>query len=176
MVTITNVDVAAQPFGRNNVNSYASFARPADVLTYAAGDAMSDVTDAAKALVFPNCGKDGMIEAVQLHYEAVKTETFELWLFDSEPTGQTDNVAFAPVVADLPKLVGVYTLATGSKKTVGTAFTTYKPDLDSIGAAPRPFVSDDGNLYGLLRLVTGHTPASGTKVHVALGITAKEPR
>jgi hypothetical protein len=175
MVLIATADNAAQRFGRTNSNAYASFARPANVDAYTAGDVMSDAASAGvpNAIEFKGCGKDGRIESVQVHLEDVVTETFELWLFDAEPTNHGDNAVLALVVADLPKLVGVYSLADGAKKTSGAVLTTYKADLDSVGASPRPFVSDDGSLYGLLRVVTGHTPASGTKVHVALGLTAE---
>lgn len=171
MTLIPSVDTAAQPFGKLGVvNAYASFTRPADVDAYTAGDVMSDDAAVEKAIEFQKCGGEGIIENVEIHYEDVKTEAFELWLFDSEPTNHQDNDALAIVSADLPKLVGVWSFPDGNKKTIGAAITTYKPTLDSVGAQHRPFVSDGGSLYGLLVCRTGHTPASATKVHVRLSI------
>lgn len=173
MTKITNLDatVATDP-GNGPAALIASFNRPADGNAYALLDAFSDSTSTAAAICFTGAGRRGLIHCAQLVYAETDTVDFDLLVFDSEPTNQTDNAALSFAAADAAKLVGVYRFTTGAKINVGTNLEVYRAiDIPTASpAAPFAYSSADGNLYGLLVVRTVFTPSSGVKMLVRLSV------
>lgn len=170
MTTIANTTVAT-PGGKWSTSSIASFARPANVTAYGAGDSFSDSDETAKAILFPDCGRSGILRRARLvHGETDAAAAFTLLLFDAEPTGQLDNAASALVAADIPKLIGRFDFAQLSKLTVGTDIDAYRATLDYDALGGAPYSSADGNLYGLLVVTAGYTPASASTMHLRLQV------
>ena len=140
--------------------------------TYAAGNVLLDGT--GNYLVFPEstCRSGMVIGATLMRHTSIAAD-FDLFLFDSPPTNQTDNSAIALLDADLSKLVGVYEFKTANKK-AGAASTmdVYRGvDVSNTVYAPFPYT---GTLYGLLVIRTGAlTPAATLNViRLACDITA----
>ncbi len=104
----------------------ATLTRPADTNAYTAGDVIADATSGATVFTIPNVGgttKGGTIiqDIICIDSASVATKPdLELWLFDTAPAAQQDNAAYAPTDAELLRLVGVVSFATGSFK-VGLA-------------------------------------------------------
>lgn len=173
MVLIANLDearVSAAVAHDTHRLSVASFLRPADVTAYGVGDAISDSTGTAKALVFPKCtdmdGGSGLIVGASLLLDVVEgTGVIDLYVYDVEPTGQLDNVALLVADSFLPNLRSVIrftftdAVSTGGGMIVKARNTTLYPFFET------PFITEltSMNLYGLLAASTGFTPDSGTK-------------
>lgn len=100
-----------------------SFTRPGDTTTYTAGDVMCNSTSAPVVLTFANMaranGLGGLIQNSRLIFDEAPTLKLdsELYLFDTSPTIQNDNAAWAPTTADLANLVGVIPFPTANFKT-----------------------------------------------------------
>ena len=96
-----------------------------------------------------------------------------LWVFDSEPTNFADNVAFALVASDMPKIVGRFDFVDADKLLVGTGLNVYFSSGDTTPAnevaVKTPYVTATGSLYGILQTVTGSwTPAASTIMTIRL--------
>lgn len=183
MTLITNLDVAnpsqTRRAGSVHVTSIASFLRPADTNIYASEDVINDsaTSEEDAAIQFPLCSRDssgsGAILRAMLSYEDTDaTAAFRLFVFDAEPTNFLDNVALALLTADLPRLVAVYEFANANKINVGSGLEVYISDVAAGIGLPHAFTTESTsqNLYGLLVVSAGFTPASATKVHLRLQI------
>lgn len=169
MTTITNLDTAPTAFPQAFGPLLASFARPADVNAYTAGDVVSDSTGVAKAIVFPGAGKSGAIWNAYLSYGDVKTADFDLLLFASEPTNFLDNAALALVTADQAKLLGMLRFTNATKANLAAAIDLFRAvGPTDLHATPISYATTDGNLYGLLVARTGFTPIASSKVVITL--------
>jgi len=192
MTLIANADNpnTAGPHPGSHRVSYASFNRPANTTAYGARDVISDSTTAV--IEFPDCGRSGQIlrGMVLIEEDAAPAFTFELYIFDSEPTNHADNAALTLVSADLPRLVAVLDFAAADVKTLdetataATGFTAYpQHNGDTSGAAnglsmPHSYVTDPtettgrrGSLFGLLVTQTAQAfNANSTKIHIRLEV------
>jgi hypothetical protein len=170
MATVTSIDTAQQGMGRGGRTSLVSFLRPANATPYTAGDVINDANDEAKALIFPGCGRNGLIHQARIVVAETDTISFELYVFDAEPTGVMDNAALSIVANDMDSLLAVFTYADADKITMVTGINTYVTPADEKASFPVPYASANGNLYGHLVCRTGYTPLSGAKFWIRLGV------
>jgi hypothetical protein len=150
----------------------ASFARPADTNAYSAGDVVSDNAGTAKALIFPACGRGGLILSASLVVAHTVAADFDLLVFDNEPTNFADNAALALVAADQPRLLTIFRFLTASKINVGTNLEYYRCTSAGTDQAMPPvaYTNVAGFLYGLLVCRSAATPASGCKFTARLNL------
>jgi len=94
----------------------ASFTRPANTTTYAAGDAVTNSTSAPVKITFTGvtplpAGSNEVVGAILIDgaNQTLKGQ-FELWLFDASVTPDNDNALFTPTDAELATLIGVIPL------------------------------------------------------------------
>ena len=92
-----------------------------------------------------------------------------LYLFNASPTSFADNAAFAPVVADLKKLITKITFATTDYVTVNSNAYALKEDLNDLIPA------NTGSIYGYLVCTSTPTYAATSDVWLALDFLT-EPR
>ena len=146
----------------------AEFTRPADSNAYVAGDVVSETTS-SEVLEFTGAGNYGTILGAGLVIGSTVTASFDLLLFDQEPTNIGDNVALALVAADAEKLIGRLSFADGDKVNLGTGFEHYTATLggDTQGLN---FTSTDGSLYALLVIRDGATLGSAAQITVHLHV------
>ncbi len=132
---------------------------------YSAGDVVGGVLSFASALPAFSGGV-GLLQSIKITCKSVQTAGFKLYLFSANPsnTTWTDNAAPNMNVADLPNLLGVYSL-TGNDSGLGT-MTIY--NLDGIGKVVN--VNSSTTLYGVLVTTGTPTLTSTTDISVALGI------
>jgi len=171
MVAVTN-DLATQHGGMHSKNSVVKFNRPANVTAYGAGDAISDqdsVSTAVNALQFKGVGKSGRLDHALVVMEEDDTVALELWVFDSEPTGQADNAAFTLSARDAERLVGVFSFADADKKD-GANIQAYMVTLNAEGTNSHRYATDDGTLWGLLVTRSAYTPISASQFVVSLQV------
>ncbi len=156
----------------------ANFTRPDDTTQYAAGDAVADSTSAPTYMTFVgagarNAGGGEILTAllVDSANQGTKGE-FELWLFNTAPTPNNDNAAFAPTDAMLRTLVGVIEfddrVFVGKTDSGADGNCVYKPD--SIEAFVFNCLLDSQNLYGLLVARNNYTPVAQERFDVLLQI------
>jgi len=161
--------------GITSKNSVVQFDRANTATAYAAGDVISDqasIDTGANALQFKNVGKGGRLDHAMVCMEEDDTANLELWVFDSEPTGQVDNVALALVAADMAKLVCVYSFADAAKKS-GGGFQAYVATLDTEGANIKRYCCAAGEtLWGLLVTRSAFTPTASGQFTVSLEVQA----
>lgn len=177
MTTIANTISANAAFPSSGLAvSMANFARPANATAYTAGDVVSDNASTAKAMVFPGCGRCGAVLQASLVYGETDTASFDLLLFDAEPTNFADNAALALVAADAAKLVGIIRFDDSMKVNLGTSLELYRSlgSSSELPMAPLAYSTADCNLYGLLVTRTGYTPASGATVVARLHLQRGE--
>lgn len=180
MTLITNLDVArvsSSVAHDTHRLSVASFLRPADVVAYADGDAISDSTGDAAALVFPKAtdmdGGSGIVVGASLLMDAVETTgEVDLYLFDVEPTNQLDNVTLAFAASFLPNLRAAIRFDFADAVATATIQIIKARNTSKYPFAVTPFITEPTtmNLYGLLAASLGFTPNSGTKFIVNLEI------
>jgi hypothetical protein len=129
---------------------------------YATGNVVGGKITFSNALLTAG---SGVLESIWLKIKTVQTATFQLSLFDSNPTNSTwtDKAAPAINVADLPFLIGTYALST-PLSVLGTE-TIYT--LDAIGHAINAGAT---TLYGILTVTGTPTFGSTSDISVALGI------
>lgn len=179
MALIQSLDVA--PIGRpsqsgSHIRSICSFLRPADTAPYAVGDVISDSTSVAKALVFPNTGRSGIV----LHASAVIVDAgapaFELYLFNEEPTNHLDNAGIGVALAFAHNYVGRFLFLAAARSLIGSNLNFYEAtqSVDGPTGAARdvrgiPYVTDSGALYGLVRSLTTHTPTNAGRHTFSIG-------
>lgn len=150
--------------------------RPADTVTYTAGDAVTDSTTAPTVITFTNCarynGASGMVVgALLVDSASVATKgVFELWLFDTTFTPDNDNTVFTPTDGELATLVGVIQFSSPfvGDATVGAGGNAVYPS----GGLNLPFVTGGAsrNLFGGLVVRNGYIPVSAEAFTVRLFI------
>ena len=149
-----------------------SYTRPADTVTYAAGDVVANSTSAATILTFSNMaravGLGGMIQHAVLIDSAAQTlkPDLELYLFDTAPAMQNDNVAWAPSDAEMETCIGRIDFATGSFKTAGAN------GMIQVSGVSMPFqcTASVTAIYGILVARNAYVPISAEKFTVRLHV------
>lgn len=156
--------------------STASFTRPANTTTYAAGQVVANATSAASVLTFTNCGLAnggvGFINSITITDIAVQTlkPAFQLWLFNTAPTttindAQTWNPSATELntynVPGFPVLVSnpAYGSSTGGNLTISGLNIPFK-----CGGSTT-------SLYGVLVILNAYVPVSSEAIQVTLGIS-----
>lgn len=142
----------------------ASFTRPNDTTTYAAGDAVTDSTSAPTVITFSSVST-ATGSSVITHMTLVDSAnvsvkgSFELWLFDTTVTPDNDNSAFTPTDAELATCIGVvpFTLSY-----IGDANSGANGNALYVGTLTEPieFVSATGNLFGVLVVRNAYIPVA----------------
>lgn len=156
----------------------ATFTRPADTTTYAAGDVVCNSTSAPVIMSFNVAegpgGRGGIInQAILVDSANVSTKPdLELWLFNATVAMDNDNAVFTPTDAELLTLVGVIPFPTGSFK-VGDATSGANGnsicDVQNIGM---PFVTAKpaNTLFGILVVRNAYVPVSEESFTVILKV------
>lgn len=166
MTTITNLSTQrVSPTGRAR-RLVTSFARPANVTAYTAGDVISSTTG-AMCIGFTEAGPAGIIHDVTVVMAETDTANLNLILFDAEPTNFADNTALALVAADDAKIIGVYSLTDARKFNVGTDREVYRTD---VGQGARAYTSTSGQIFGLLVTRSGFTPITASTYLISLHV------
>lgn len=146
----------------------ANFTRPADTTAYAANDAVNNSTSAPTVMTFTGMarttGMGGIIAGATLHVgeKNATAAEFHLWLFDTSPTMNNDNAAFAPASGDLANLVGVL-IFSPTNMSDATGMRVYQ----AINC-PLPYRAAATGLYGALQTRTAFTPSSACTFRVKL--------
>jgi len=151
--------------------------RPADTTQYTAGDQVADSTSAPTPLTFANAaqtqGGSGVIKSVTIISSAKQATapTLDLYIFDSQPTPNNDNAAWAPADSDAAAIIAKVVLSTWTDLNPGSAAAGNA--LKHVTNLTLPFrtPSDSRDLYGLLVERGTYTPVSGEVFTVRLGIT-----
>lgn len=127
---------------------------------YAAGNAVGGKMTFAGVFDSAN---SGILQSIRVRSKSIQTTGLKLYLFTSDPTNTTwtDKTAPSVNVADLPNLVGPFTLGSPDSG-LGTE-TTWT--LEGIGAA---IVASGTGLFGILVATGTPTWASTTDVTVEL--------
>lgn len=167
MVSNTNLATQRVSAKAGSVRSISSFNRPTNTTAYAANDVIFDTT-AAGVIQFDAVGVSGLIRGVTCIMGETDTVNLELILFDAEPTNLGDNAALALVNSDMNKIIGIFTLADGNKKNVGTNREVYEAAAHDLVA----YTSTDGKLFGILVTRSAFTPLSGAVFSLSLHIEA----
>lgn len=129
---------------------------------YATGNVVGGKITFSSALL---AAGSGVLESIWLKIKTVQTATFQLSLFDSNPTNSTwtDKAAPAINVADLPFLIGTYVLST-PLSVLGTE-TIY-----NLNAIAQAINAGATTLYGILTVTGTPTFGSTSDVSVCLGL------
>lgn len=91
----------------------ATFTRPNDTNTYAAGDVVANSTSAPVIMTFLNATLGKVSPSIIQHAIIVTSASvatkpdLELWLFDTAITMDNDNAVFTPTDVELLTLIGV---------------------------------------------------------------------
>jgi len=151
--------------------SSANFTRPSNATAYTANDAVANSTSAPTVLTFTGMaritGGGGLITGATLHIGEKNTTAaeFHLWLFDTSPTLNNDNDAFAPASGDLANLVGIV-IFSPTNMSDATGMRVYQ----AINC-PIAYRAAATGLYGVLQTRTAYTPASAATFRVKLHVT-----
>jgi hypothetical protein len=171
-----NVHIREGSVGGYTARISATLTRPDDAEQYAPGDQVANSASAPAPIEFADCarfnGKGGtIIDAVCIDSANQATKAnLRLYLFDSAPTSNNDNAAWAPSDADMNKLVG-YVEFTGWEVGNGTAGAN--GNCASFAKAVNvPFVcaAASTSLYGLLVERGTYTPVANEAFTIRLGI------
>jgi hypothetical protein len=150
----------------------ASYTRPADTTTYASGDVIAQSTSAAVILSFAGiargAGLGGMIQQALLVDSAAQSLKLEgeLYLFDTAPAMQNDNVAWAPSDAEMEASLGVITFFGSTFKVAGANGFIQVPNL----SMPFQCTASVDTIYGILVARNAYIPISGEKFTVRLSV------
>lgn len=156
MTVTTNLATQRSDPSSSTIRLISSFQRPANVTAYSAGDAVLDNTS-ARVIGFTGAPPSGQIVGASLIMGDTETTSFDLVVFDQEPTNFADNAAFALAAADLPKVCAMFDFEQANKSNLGTNKEYYRASSPALHFS---FVSDGGALYAHLIVRTGFTPAS----------------
>ena len=155
----------------------ATFTRPNDTTAYASGDQVSNSTSAPVAMTFTGCSRtelsSGLITSVMLMDETNQGTlgSFEVWLFDTIPTINNDNAAFAPSQANLTNLLPGGVVAMGTGLIANTSSNTTGSVIFQQRALSIPFrCSTTTNLYGCIVVRNAYTPIANEVFLIRLGI------
>jgi hypothetical protein len=153
--------------------------RPANVTAYAAGDVVSDGSNAR--FVFSDLpdivGRGFVIEsAVLIDSANVGTKPdLELWLFDADLTDlDADNAPWTPSDAQLATLVGIIPFPTASFK-VGDATAGAGGNSACVQSNVR-IAAKANTLYGVLVVRNAYVPVSGEQFTIRLGVVQNTER
>lgn len=145
----------------STATSTTSVTPPVTVAAYSAGNGIGGVMKFAGAL---NQGWSGVLQSLLVTSKSIQTTGLKLYLFSDLPVSLfADKAAPSLLVADIPKLIGVYTLGAADSG-LGTE-TSWQ--LDAIGKA---FSGVGPDLYGLLIAVATPTWASVSDITVNVSI------
>lgn len=140
----------------------ASYTRLANTTAYTAGDALSNNTTGQTVLTFENCaampgGWAKIVNALMIDDSVPGTPgDFELWLFSASPTAPVDNVAMVVTDAEALTLVGIIPFTVEHASTLNEVYMADQTFL------PLPFqCGSTDNLFGMVKVLNGYTPASG---------------
>lgn len=147
--------------------------RPADTTTYTAGDVVNESTSAGTVWTFANmarsAGLGGVIQSAVLISGAsppsLKGE-FELYLFDTSPTTQNDNAAWALTDADAKKAIAMIPFSAANYRIQG-ASTNGAYYLNALGVT---YVCATGatSLYGILVARNAYVPGNAEEFTIRL--------
>lgn len=149
----------------------ATFTRPADTTTYAAGDAMGSSTSTPTVLTFANSARvsagTGMITKARLVKNSTNTtnSAFRLWLFSSSPTGANDNAAFALAYSSVGSRLGYIDFPGFVTEGTGSDCA----ECEVIGLASQ-FYASATSLFGVLVARSAYAPTSGEQFFVELAL------
>lgn len=148
----------------------ANFTRPADTTAYAANDAVNNSTSSPTVMTLTGAGRTtgmgGMIVGATLHVgdKNATAAEFHVWLFDTSPTMNNDNAAFAPASGDLANVTGML-IFSPTNMSDATGMRIYQ----AINC-PVPYRPSATGLYAAMQTRTAFTPISGCtfrlKAHV----------
>lgn len=130
---------------------------------YTAGDVVGGLLDLS---ILCGPGGGGVIRQVMVADAANQKEPYKLYLFDRKPTVIADDAAFAPVIADLQKLVGVIEIEAADYVTIGSLAYAIVPGKDDVSNEPVHHAS--GQLWGYL--VATDTPDYAAATDLTLRI------
>lgn len=163
-----------------NVTINASFTRPADTTTYAAGDAVTNSTSSPTVITFTNCARanagGGFIVGADMIDSANQTlkGQFELWLFDTTVTPDNDNAVFTPTDAELATLVAIiqFNAAFVGDATAGAGGNVLLAGTIA-GAGSKAFTcgASSRDLFGLVVVRNAYVPTSSEILTLRLHIS-----
>lgn len=160
----------------------ATFTRPANTTTYAAGDVVCNSTSAPTSMHFTaategeGAGRNDQAVINQAILVCSANQSLkpdlELWLFDTDVTMDNDNAAFTPSDAELATLVGIVEFPVANFK-VGDATAGAGGNCvcvaDNLGI-PIKTLSGENTLYGVLVARNAYIPVSGESFTVRLAV------
>lgn len=152
-----------------------SYTRPATTTQYAAGDQVSDSASAPAALEFEAARFEGgtgvILDALCISSANQATKpNLRLYLFDTEPTPNNDNAAWAPSDADMLNLIGVVEFSAWE---VGTSTAGAGGNCASLVKGLNlafKAVAGSQTIYGLLVERGTYTPVSAELLTVRMGV------
>ena len=108
-------------------------------------------------------GRGGVIRRINIADDDSEAAAMKLYIFDQLPTTTiADNAAFAPVIADLKKLIDVVTIVTGDYVTVNSNDYVIKKDLniDYDADNPTDAVTSTFYVYAVVTATPTYTATS----------------
>ena len=126
--------------------------------SYTNGDSVGGVISVG------NIPEQGMIMSVVIQDDADQGNAFQLFFFESEPTGVADNAAFDLSDADMGLCVGAVSL--------DTWFDATSSQVLSVSDIGLPYRAMSRTLYMMIKLNDGSAPtyAATDDLHIRLGI------
>lgn len=119
---------------------------------YSAGDVVGGLL----SLAVQSAGGGGTIRRVVLVDDDNEKAALTLYFFTDAPTEIADNAPFAPVIADLKKLISTLDIAATDYVTLNGNAVAIKSSFD-----PIDYVTPTGKLYIYIVTPTGSTPTYG---------------
>lgn len=136
-----------------------------DTSAYADGDAIDGLQTLSQAL--REALLSGRIDTVTVIDQAKQSPALELYFFESQVTGGTDNAAYNPSDANIAECLAVVKVVAGDYNTTSAqAVATVKPDF-AVQAA-----SGDGTLY--MQIVSGGAPTFGAATELKLRVVISQ--
>jgi hypothetical protein len=137
---------------------------------YASGDLLGTKMTFTNAL--RNSVGTGYVIAVDISDKAAQAVDMDLVLFRQDPTNTTftNNGAFSPADADLPKIIGVVNLAAASRFNFVDNGVKYLSGLALPIQGLSSTSASQGTLYGALVARGAYTGASSSDITVTLAI------
>jgi len=164
-----NLLAGAIPAGANVIGSFLSRTSKvaANAITVTSGSAYASGNVVGGKLTFASVfdsSNSGVLQSIRVRCKSVQSTGLKLYLFTADPSNSTWTDKGAPAInaADIPGLVGPFTLGSGDSG-LGTE-TTW--ELDGIGAS---IVSATSGLFGIL-VCTG-TPTFASAGDLAVELT-----
>ena len=144
--------------------------RPADTVTYTAGDAISESTSAGTVWTFPWARANGLgaiLQDAALIVSTAQTLRLDakLWLFDTAPaTTLNDNAAWTPTDAEMKTLLTVISFFVGTVM-VGSGNTIIEQAALARSVA---CASGASSIYGVLVANNAYIPTSAEDITIRL--------